>query len=42
MSEQVEPAVTGNLRAAGGAEMIWDSVMHLLSEILAKTEELSS
>ena len=42
LDEQVEPTVTGNLRAAGGAEMIWDSVMHLLSEILAKTEELSS
>jgi len=42
LDEQVEPAVTGNLRAAGGAEMIWDSVMHLLNEILAKTEELSS
>ena len=42
LDEQVEPAVTGNLRAAGGAEMIWDSVMHLLNEILPKTEELSS
>lgn len=42
LDEQVEPAVTGNLRAAGGGEMIWDSVMHLLNEIFAKTEELSS
>ena len=42
LDDQVEPAVAGNLRAAGGAELIWDSVMHLLNEILAKTEELSS
>ncbi len=42
LDEQVEPAVTGNLRAAGGAEMIWNSVMHQLNDILAKTEEMSS
>ena len=40
LDDQVEPVVAGNLRAAGGAEMIWDSVMHLLNEILAKTKEL--
>jgi hypothetical protein len=42
LDEQVTPAVTANLRAAGGAAMIWDSVMGLLCEILAKVEELSS
>ncbi|MFO7906702.1 MAG: hypothetical protein R6U98_28865 [Pirellulaceae bacterium] len=42
LDEQVEPAVTSNIRAAGGAEMIWDSVMHLLNEILTETEGLSS
>lgn len=42
LDEQVAPAVTNNIRAAGGAEMVWDSVMHLLNEILAKTEGLSS
>ncbi len=42
LEEQVEAAVTGNLRAAGGAEMIWDTVMHLLNEIIAKTEGLSA
>ncbi len=42
LDEQVKPAVTSNLRAAGGAAMIWDSVMHLLYEVLAKAKELSS
>ena len=42
LDEQVKPAVTANLRAAGGAAMIWDSVMRLLHEILAKAKELSS
>jgi hypothetical protein len=42
LDQQVIPAVAGNLRAAGGAEMIWDSVMHLLNEIIAKAKELSS
>ena len=36
LDEQVNPAVTANLRAAGGAAMIWDSVMSLLNEILVK------
>jgi len=42
LDEQVQPTVADNLRAAGGAEMIWDSVMHLLNELLAKAEELPS
>jgi len=42
LDEQVQPAVADNLRAAGGAEMIWEAVMQLLNDILAKTEELSS
>lgn len=42
LDEQVNPAVTANLRAAGGAAMIWDSVMHLLYDILAKAGEASS
>ena len=42
LEEQVNPAVTVNLRAAGGAAMIWDSVMSLLYEILVKAKESSS
>ena len=42
LDEQVKPAVTANLRAAGGAAMIWDSVMRLLYDILAKAGEASS
>ncbi len=42
LDEQVEPAVTVNLRAAGGAPMIWDSVISLLHEVLAKAKELSA
>jgi len=41
LDEQVKPAVTVNLRAAGGGAMIWDSVMCLLYELLAKAKELS-
>jgi hypothetical protein len=40
LDEQVEPAVTANLRAAGGAAMIWDSVMSLFHGILAEAKEL--
>ena len=42
LDEQVNPAVTVNLRAAGGAAMIWDSVMSLLYEVLVKAKESSS
>jgi hypothetical protein len=42
LDEQVKLAVTDNLRAAGGAAMIWDCVMCLLYEIVAKAKELSS
>jgi len=42
LDEQVQPAVTANLRAAGGAAMIWDSVMSLLCDTLAKAKESSS
>jgi hypothetical protein len=42
LDEQVNPTVTVNLRAAGGAAMIWDSVMSLLYETLAKAKESSS
>jgi hypothetical protein len=42
LDEQVTPAVTANLRAAGGAAMIWDSVICRLDEVLAKARELSS
>lgn len=36
LDEQVNPAVTANLRAAGGGAMIWDSVVSLLRGLLAK------
>ena len=39
LDEQVDAAVAMNLRAAGGAAMIWDSVMSLLHELLAKAKE---
>ena len=42
LGEQVAPAVTANLRAAGGAAMIWDSVMRLLRDTLTKAKELPS
>lgn len=42
LDEQVKQTVAANLRAAGGAAMIWDSVMSLLDEILAKAKESSS
>jgi hypothetical protein len=42
LDEQVKPAVTANLRAAGGAAMIWDSVISLLQGLLGKVEESSS
>jgi hypothetical protein len=41
LNEQVEPAVTANLRAAGGAAMIWDAVMSLLHDLLAGAQESS-
>lgn len=41
LDEQVDATVTANLRAAGGAAMIWDSVMALLHEVLAKAKEAS-
>lgn len=42
LDEQVNPAVTANLRAAGGAAMVWDSVMRLLHDTLEKAKELTS
>ena len=42
LDEQVEPTVAANLHAAGGATMIWDSMMCRLHEILVKAKELSS
>jgi hypothetical protein len=42
LDEQVNPAVTVNLRAGGGGAMIWDSVMSLLYDILVKAKESSS
>ncbi|MHB9046250.1 MAG: nucleotidyl transferase AbiEii/AbiGii toxin family protein [Pirellulales bacterium] len=39
LDEQVDSAVTVNLRAAGGAEMIWDSVMRLLHDLFAQAGE---
>ncbi len=41
LDEQVNAAVAANLRSAGGAAMIWDSVMSLLQEVLARAKELS-
>jgi len=41
LDEQVDAAVTANLRTAGGGAMIWDSVMSLLREVLAKARETS-
>ncbi|MGO9111749.1 MAG: hypothetical protein ACLP9L_21190 [Thermoguttaceae bacterium] len=40
LCEQVAPVVTANLRAAGGAAMVWDSVMCLLRDALTSLEEL--
>lgn len=42
LEEQVKPPVTANLRAAGGAAMIWDSVIPLLHGILVQAKESSS
>lgn len=42
LDEQMNPAVTANLRAAGGGPMIWDAVMSRLHEVLAKAGESSS
>jgi len=39
LDEQVNPAVAENLRAAGGAAMVWDSVMSRLHEVLAEAKE---
>jgi hypothetical protein len=41
LDEQVDPAVAANLRAAGGATMIWDSVMGRLRAVLGNAQELS-
>lgn len=41
LDEQVNAAVAVNLRAAGGAAMIWDSVMCLLEELFTKAKESS-
>ena len=38
LDAQVDPAVAANLRAAGGAAMIWDRVMRLLSDRLTMQE----
>ncbi len=42
LAEQVNPAVTANLLAAGGAAMVWDSVMQLLRDVLVKAKEFST
>ena len=42
LGEQVAPVVAANLRAAGGAAMLWDSVMRLLRDTLTKSKEFSS
>lgn len=42
LDEQVNASVAANLRAAGGAAMVWDSVVALLHELLAKTQEASA
>jgi hypothetical protein len=42
LAEQVNPAVSANLLAAGGAVMVWDAVMRLLREILVKAKEFSA
>jgi hypothetical protein len=42
LAEQVNPAVSANLLAAGGAVMVWDTVMRLLREILVKAKEFSA
>jgi len=34
LDEQVDPAVAANLRAAGGAAMVWDAVMRRLAKTL--------
>lgn len=41
LDEQVNASVAANLRAAGGAAMIWDSVVALLHEVFAKVQEAS-
>ncbi len=41
LGDQVAPAATANLRAAGGGAMIWDSVLPLLRDMLTKAEGLS-
>ena len=41
LDEQVVPAVTANLRAAGGGPMVWESATGLLRDILTKAGELS-
>jgi hypothetical protein len=41
LDEQVNTAVAGNLRAAGGAAMIWDSVLSLIQEVLVSAKESS-
>jgi hypothetical protein len=42
LEEQVDPTVAANLRLAGGAAMIWDSVLRLLYVLLAKAGEHAS
>jgi hypothetical protein len=42
LAEQVAPAVAANLRTAGGGAMIWDSVMQIVGDIVAKAREASS
>ncbi len=39
LGEQVAPAVAANVRAGGGAAMVWDVVMCLLCAAVTKTEE---
>jgi hypothetical protein len=40
LDEQVNPAVAANLRAAGGAVLIWNTVTHLLRDIILAAMEL--
>lgn len=41
LDDQVTPTVAANLRAAGGAEMIWETVLGRLNQILGATPETS-
>ena len=42
LDEQAAPAVTANLRAVGGAAMVWDSALRLLRNTVNRARELPS